>query len=367
MKSPYVADLEPSQQIVAVFVVQAKEVRQKKTGEPYLSLQLTDKSGDLEAKMWDNVAEVMETFERGDFVKVKGVTQVYQNRLQLTIHKLIRIDERDVELADFFPASQRDPDEMLAELRAIVAGMKDADLKALLEAFLADEDIVRRFKKAPAAKTIHHAWLGGLIEHVLSLCALAKFMAGHYPDIDLDLLLAGVVLHDVGKIEELNYERVVSYSDEGQLLGHIFLGTQMLAEKLRGLPQFPIRKRVLVEHMILSHHGQMDFGSPKVPLFQEALLLHLLDNLDSKMVCMRTVGEKDKQMSGSWTAYNPALERVVLKKQKYLDDDAAAAGAALPQVPSPKALPVDASRSTRPAADRNSTLGEKLQKALGKD
>jgi 3'-5' exoribonuclease len=370
MKSPYISELQPNQQVLGVFLVQAKELRQKKTGEPYLSLQLSDKTGDLEAKMWDNVSVVADTFERDDFVRVKGLTQVYQNRLQLTVHRMTRMDEREVDFTDYFPASARDPDEMLAELRGIIAGMRDPDLRTLLEAFFADEDIVRRYKMAPAAKTIHHAWLGGLIEHVLSLGELARFVAAHYRGIDLDLLLAGVILHDVGKIDELTYERGFSYSDDGQLLGHIIIALGMLDEKLRGLPGFPRKKRTLLEHMIVSHHGQLEFGSPKVPLFPEALLLHQLDLLDSKMECMHGAAEKDSLVEGNWSAFSPALERVVLKKQRYIEGDGNAgtgwpspAKAALPQKPAPvegspvgKALPV-----------ANSVLAEKLQQALRKE
>src|SRR2546430_1365289 len=173
MKSPYVTEIEPDRVITTHFLVQSKEIRQKKTGDPYLSLMLADRTGDLDAKMWDNVAEIMETFDRGDFVKVKGLIQIFHNRPQLTIHKLRRVGDHEVEFADYFPASERNSDEMLAQLRGIVAGMKNERLRSLLEALLGDEEIARRYKTAPAAKQIHHAYLGGLIEHVLSLCGLA--------------------------------------------------------------------------------------------------------------------------------------------------------------------------------------------------
>ena len=182
-----------------------------------------------------------------------------------------------------------------------MAGVSNPHLKALLEAMLDDEDVSRRYRLAPAAKQIHHAYLGGLIEHVLSLCALARLTAGHYPQVDCDLLLTGVVLHDIGKIYELNYERGFSYSNDGQLLGHIHIGIRMVGDKLRGIPDFPPALRTLVEHMILSHHGQLEFGSPKVPLFPEALLLHYLDDMDSKMECMRALIENDRQVEGCFT------------------------------------------------------------------
>ena len=203
MKSPYVTDLQPNQVVHATFLVAFKDIRQKKTGEPYLSLILADRTGDIDAKMWDNVDRIMTTFERNDFVRVKGMPQVFQNRLQFTIHSLTPVSDSGLDLADYFPSSKRDPDQMLAELRGVIGSIGNPHLRALLEAIFADESIARRFQQAPAAKTIHHAWLGGLIEHVLSLCALCRMVGPHYRDVDVDLLLAGAILHDIGKIEEL--------------------------------------------------------------------------------------------------------------------------------------------------------------------
>src|SRR5208282_4295750 len=202
MKSPYIKEAEANRNFTTSLLVRSKEIREKKTGEPYLSLGLSDRTGEIEAKMWDNVADVMGTFERDDFVKVKGLIQIYHNRPQLTIHKMRRIEDSEVDFADYFPASARDAGEMWRELRDIVAAMTDEHLRALLNAVLDDPEIAARYRKAPAAKQIHHAWLGGLLEHVLSLCQLSCFAAGHYR-VDLNLLLAGAVLHDVGKVYEL--------------------------------------------------------------------------------------------------------------------------------------------------------------------
>jgi 3'-5' exoribonuclease len=340
MKSPFVNDLKPNQVITTTFLVHGKDVRQKKSGEPYLSLLLGDRTGDVDAKMWDNVAEVMETFERDDFVKVKGLLQIFQNRLQLTIHKMSRVLDGDVDFADYFPASERDPAEMFAELRGIIAGIGNPHLQALLYAFMDDEPLARMYRTAPAAKQVHHAFLGGLIEHVLSLCSLARMLATHYTYIDIDLLLTGVILHDVGKVAELTYDRSFGYSSEGQLVGHIAIGLRFLHEKLQRLPDFPPKLRVLVEHMILSHHGELEFGSPKLPQFPEALLLHHLDNLDSKMECMRALVAKDRLVEGCWTAYNASLERSVLKKAKYLEVE--------PAVPAPAAAPAQSASTPEP-------------------
>ncbi|MGD0201809.1 MAG: HD domain-containing protein [Bryobacteraceae bacterium] len=387
MKSPFVSELDPSKVATATFLVHAKEIRQKKTGEPYLSLVLGDRTGELDAKMWDNVAEVMDTFARDDFVRVKGLLQIYNNRPQLIIHKLQRLDDAAVDPTDFFPASRRNPQEMLEELRQVVRSVENPHLRALLELFLSDEEIVRRYVRAPAAKFIHHAYLGGLIEHVLSVCGLCRLAAGHFPGVDLDLLLAGAILHDIGKIHELTYERGFGYTSEGQLLGHIFIGVRMIEEKLAQLPDFPPRLRTLVQHLVVSHHGSLQFGSPKVPLFPEALLLHYLDDLDSKMECMRALVEQDRQVEGHWTGYNSALERVVLKKLKYLgggaepDADPAngpAAGVSLPLVAAQPeregggaiASPPELARlpgrpaSRPPQPSTPSLFGEKLGQAL---
>ena len=249
---------------------------------------------------------------------------------------------------------------MFAEVRAIAAGFTNPHLKALLNAFFDDEEIARQYKLAPAAKTIHHAWLSGLIEHVLSLCTLAKITAAHYEGIDADLLLTGVLLHDIGKIHELFYRRSFGYSDEGQLLGHIVIGMRMLDEKIRQVPEFPAKLRTLVEHMILSHHGELAFGSPKTPMFPEALLLHLLDNMDSKMEAMRSLVERDKQVEGCWTGWSGALDRTALKKEKYLLLGNTGPKPAVPSAP-PKPAPAG-----KPAANRgqNSLFGDKLSSAL---
>jgi 3'-5' exoribonuclease len=359
MKTPYVKELEPNQNISTFFLVQNKEIRQKKSGEPYLSLSLSDRTGELDAKMWDNVAEVMETFDRDDFVKVKGLIQIFHNRPQLTIHKMRRVGDHEVEFADYFPASERNPDEMLAQLRGIVAGMRNAHLRGLLEALLDDPEIARRFKIAPAAKQIHHAYLGGLIEHVLSLCGLAALTASHYRSVDPDLLLTGVVLHDMGKIYELSYDRTFSYTTEGQLLGHISIAMRMVADKLARFPDFPPRLRTLIEHMILSHHGRLEFGSPKAPQFPEAMLLHYLDDLDSKMECMRQMVDRDRLVEGHFTAYNPAMERSILKKAKFLEESAPLPQAVAPDPPKPAEAPKPA-----PPPRPSSFFGDKLAQAL---
>jgi 3'-5' exoribonuclease len=384
MKSPFVRELKPDEISTAVFLVSTKEVRQKRTGEPYLSLVLSDRTGEIDSKMWDNVAEIVETFDRDDFVKVKGLMQLYNNRPQFTIHKIRRMEDQEVDFSDFFPASRQDPEAMWAELRAIVSAIANDHIRGLLNAFLDDPDVAARFKVAPAAKTIHHAFRSGLLEHVLSLLKLAKLVGHHYAasqDFDVDLLSAGVVLHDIGKIYELSYERGFNYAPEGQLLGHIAIAIRMIAEKLRAFPEFPVQLRNLLEHMVLSHHGQLEFGSPKLPIFPEALLLHYLDDMDSKMENMRVLIDKDPQAEGYFSAYSPALGRVALRKTRYLEsnpagtllesagDGAPAAGISSNGIHSESIHSSTASNKTTPvhpgtAPAGNSIFGAKLQQAL---
>jgi 3'-5' exoribonuclease len=346
-KGPKVAELKPNQQVNAVFLVQSKDERLSKVGKPYLTLVLMDRTGELDAKVWDNVDSFRDLFDREDFIRVRGETQSYQNRLQLKVDSIQRIDERDIDPADFLPASRRDPDEMFAQLTGIIAGIGNPPLRALLQAIFDDPIVARDYRRAPAAKTVHHNWLGGLIEHVLSLCALARFAAKHYPGIDEDLLLTGIILHDIGKISELSYARSISYTTDGQLLGHMQIALRLIAEKLDRIPGFPVKLRNLLEHLILSHHGQLEFGSPKVPVFPEALLLHHLDNMDSKMESMRATLERDRLSPSEWTGWNNALDRTILDVSKYLADPP----------PAPQ-------RPAAPAARQTSMFGEALKSAL---
>ena len=349
------SELTPNQEIEGVFLVQFKEVRQKRTGEPYIILNLIDRTGELEAKMWDNAAAAAGIFDRDDFVRVRGLVQVYQNRPQLTVHRLSFVADKDVDLADFLPSSKRDAQEMFAELAGVVRGIANPHLKALLAAFFADAEIAKLYCRAPAAKSIHHAYVGGLLEHVLSMVRLASATAAHYPGIDVDLLLAGVILHDIGKIRELSFERTFGYTTEGQLLGHIQIGMEMLSEKLRAVPGFPPKTRILLEHMILSHHGALEFGSPKLPLFPEAMLLHLIDNMDSKMAAIFQNTAEDGRVDGEWTGYIPSLERSLLKKERFLGGgtqrDAEAPAMAPPKSPAP-------------APATSTPFGERLAQAL---
>jgi 3'-5' exoribonuclease len=374
VKTSYVADLQPEQAVTTFLLVQSKEIRFKRSGEPYLSLRLSDRSGRLDAKMWDGVAEVASTFERDDVIKVQGIVQLYRDKLQMTVQRLRPAQEAEIEISDYLPHTGRDIDEMFQLVRDTVAGMRNPHLKQMLEAFLDDEEIAARFRTAPAAKTLHHAFVGGLLEHVVSLLNLARLTAGNYDFVDLELLQAGVILHDMGKIEELSYKRAFGYTDAGQLLGHITIVLRMLDQKCRQIPDFPPKWKMLVEHMILSHHGKYEFGSPKLPMFPEALMLSYLDDLDSKLESMRATLAEDSHGGGEWTAYNPSLERMLLHKERFLaepatEDPSAAAGSAGTDDFGDDTPPAAAGRSAAPGGRTPQTMslfGERLQSALQK-
>ncbi|MGH9476297.1 MAG: 3'-5' exoribonuclease YhaM family protein [Terriglobales bacterium] len=317
-KTSFIADLTAEANIVSAFLVLAKEIKQKKDGEPYLDLLLGDRTGQVKAVMWDNVPAVMTSFERDDFVKVKAQVLMYRDKLQLKLERLRRLEEGDVELSDYLPATKADVGALWAELRQRILAMRNPHLQALLEEVFGDEEIAARFRRAPAAKVLHHAFLGGLLEHVTSLCRLADAVAPNYPWIDADLLLSGILLHDLGKIDELRYERGFSYTTPGQLLGHMVLVLGLVHKKLAALPEFPRELQAVVEHLIISHHGRYEFGSPKLPMFPEALLLHQLDDMDSKMQAMRTqLTEEAALADPDWTSYNRSLERPLLRAGQY--------------------------------------------------
>jgi len=304
--------------ITSTFVVISKQVKPKKTGEPYLALILGDRTGQVEAKMWDNVDDVIDAFEQDDFLKVKGLLNKYKNRFQITIHKLRRLGESEVDFADYLPKTSKDIGELWQTLAGFVATFKNPDLKALVEAFMADPEIAEPYRNAPAAKTLHHAYIGGLLDHVVSLFRSCDLVCRNYPQVDRDLLLTGAFLHDIGKIHELAYNRSFSYTTRGQLLGHINIELEMLHVKLAQVPNFPPELKTLLEHLIISHHGQYEFGSPKLPMFPEALMLHYLDDLDSKMEAMRAHFEREADLESAWTSYNSSLGRPLLNPAKFL-------------------------------------------------
>ena len=305
--------------VVSSFVCISKQVKPKKTGEPYLALTLGDRSGQIEAKMWDNVEDAIDGFEQDDFVKIKGLLNKYKNRFQITIHKLRKLGDAEIDFSDYLPKTTKDIGELWHTLAGFVATFQNPHLKGLVEAFMADPEIAEAYRNAPAAKTLHHAYIGGLLDHVVSLFKSCDLLCRNYPQVNRDVLLTGAFLHDIGKIHELTYNRSFSYTTRGQLLGHMIIELEMLQAKLAQLPGFPDELKTLVEHLIISHHGEYEFGSPKLPMFPEALMLHYLDDLDSKMESMRAHFEREASVENAWTGYNPSLGRPLLNTAKYLE------------------------------------------------
>jgi 3'-5' exoribonuclease len=347
--------------ITSSFVVVVKQVKPKKTGEPYLALTLGDRSGQIEAKMWDNVEDAIDAFEQDDFVKIKGLLNKYKNRFQLTIHKLRRLQGSEVDFADYLPKTTKNIDQLWQTLADFVSSFQNPPLKALLQAFMADPEIAQGYRNAPAAKTLHHAYIGGLLDHVVSLFRSCDLACRNYPQVDRDLLLTGAFLHDIGKIYELTYSRSFSYTTRGQLLGHMIIEIEMLHAKLAQLPAFPDELKTLLEHLIISHHGQYEFGSPKLPMFPEALMLHYLDDLDSKMESMRAHFEREAEMESPWTSYNGSLGRPLLNSAKFLAKKPASAVATSGADASiPSSVP-----GNGPAAQSKTATGQSTLPGLG--
>jgi len=327
MKDFFVADAAKfdGETITSFFAISSFSVREKKGGGgQYLALVLSDKTGSLEARMWEEFASAMETCGEGCFVKVQGQISKYQNRFQITLARMRLAADAEVDVSDFVPATKYDVSEMWSELRGYVDGFSNEDLKRLVFAFLDDEQIGGAYREAPAAKMLHHAWLGGLLEHVLFLVRICRVAAPFYPEVDADLLVTGAILHDIGKVKELTWGTSFSYSLEGQLIGHISIAQGMLREKVKTLPDFPEKLRILVEHMILSHHGKYEFGSPKLPMTPEALLLSALDDLEAKMQAMRNEFGRDAAAGKSGaevTEWVRSMERPLLNTKAYLGQE----------------------------------------------
>ncbi|AXC11492.1 MptB, dihydroneopterin 2, 3 -cyclic phosphate phosphodiesterase [Acidisarcina polymorpha] len=323
MKDIFIADLSKfeNQSVIAFFTASMKSLRDKKDGGKYLALILKDRTGEMEARMWDNAAEASPEFEQGDVVKLKALVCRYQERLQLKVERIRAAVDGEYDPVDFLPATTKDVDELWAELNGYIASFRDPHLQALLRAFLDDPEIAAAFRQAPAAKAMHHAWLGGLLEHVVSLMGVCELAARHYPEIHRDLLLTGAMLHDIGKLQELVWKKSFDYTVQGQLLGHITIGYGMIEKKLATLPDFPPRLRTLVEHMVLSHHGRYEYGSPKLPMIPEAILLHYLDDMDAKMQTVRSEFDRSANSGrdgAQMTEWVRAMERPLLDTSGYL-------------------------------------------------
>jgi 3'-5' exoribonuclease len=342
MKDFYIADAAnfENQSITSYFVLASISVRDRKGNGQYLALTLADKSGQFEARMWEDFADVVQTCGSGCYVKVQGQISKYQGKFQITITKMRSVPSTEIDTADFVPTTQYDIAEMKAELVGYVDAFSNSHLRALVHAFLNDPVIGSAYIEAPAAKRLHHAWIGGLLEHVLCLVRVCLATAPFYPEVDPDLLVTGAILHDIGKVRELSWGSSFDYTLEGQLIGHISIAQGMLHEKIAMLDAeailvaslgttpalFPPRMRLLIEHMILAHHGKLEFGSPKLPMTPEAMLLSALDDLEAKFQTLRNEFAAAKTAGRSpleTTEWVRSMDRPLFNSKAYLEADPA--------------------------------------------
>ena len=287
MERTFINQIRENDFVEGVFWVKEKAMPTSRTGNPYLRGRLADRTGEIEGRIWDGVEEFADLFERDDFIRIKAQATSYQDRVQLNIKSLTKAEADEVSLDEFLPSSLRDPDEMLGELVAIAKGIENQYLNKLVMAFLEDEEFTIMFKRAPGAKRLHHSYLGGLLEHTLSVVQLIQKIKGYYEGIDHDLLLAGGVLHDIGKVHELTYERAFDYTDVGRLVGHIVMGVEMIDKEIARIEGFPAELAMLMRHLMISHHGQHEWGSPTRPMTLEAQILHIADLPDHVILCIK--------------------------------------------------------------------------------
>lgn len=306
----YINEIKENDNIDSLFLVKEKSFSVTKVGNPYLKLKLGDRSGEMEGRIWTSVEIFTESFQKDDFVHMKGKAVSFQEHLQLNITHIEKVGEEEILLSDFFPVAEKDIDEMFQSLTEISQQVKNQYLRELLHLFWEDEPFLERFKMAPASKWLHHTYLGGLLEHTLSLTQLVLKTASHYEGLNLDLLLTASILHDLGKVDELSYKRSFDYSDEGRLLGHIILGVEKVEDKIRQLPHFPKNLSTLLKHLLLSHHGQYIWGSPKKPMTLEAVMLHYLDDMDAKMNGIRQFLKTQVPDGSEWSSYHRTFEQV---------------------------------------------------------
>ncbi len=321
MPRRFINQLGEREEVDEVFLASEKQLRPNRNGNLYLQLRLSDRTGTVNAMMWNANEGIYQAFENGDFVRVQGTAQVYNGNLQIIVNQIDTAELRDINADDFVHMSEARRDTLMRRLREILGSMQDGDMQDLSTCFFADQTLMLRFATAPAGIKNHHAYPGGLLEHVVQLLELIRSVAPHYPQLNQDLLLMGGFLHDIGKTEELIYDRGLGYSDEGQLVGHLVQGVTILDRKLVEFEQqfgrtFPVALAMQLKHMIVSHHGRLEFGSPKVPMTLEATALHYLDDMDAKLHSFEQLMREDANVDSAWTVYHPQLGRKLFKSER---------------------------------------------------
>jgi len=312
-KEIYLKDIKQGEKVASTFLVAEKNMAFSLKGSPYLNVRLKDKTGELDGKVWDNAMELDQQFKKGDIIYIEGKAANYKNSIQISIVKIVKNAWEDVEPADYLPAAKGEVVAMFDEMLAYVEKIQTKPLQDLLQAFFRDQKTVELFQRAPAAKGFHHIYLGGLLEHTLSVVRLLEKVSEHYPTLNKDMLITGGILHDIGKIYEFSYDHIIDYSDEGRLIGHIVMGVEMIDKKIDTIPDFPPQLALELRHIILSHHGEFEFGSPKRPKTLEALVVHYIDDLDAKFNAFQILITDSTNTDSDWTNYNRLLERFIYK------------------------------------------------------
>jgi 3'-5' exoribonuclease len=314
IKDIYLQDIKPGDKIASSFLVAEKSMAFSQKGSAYLNVRLKDKTGETDGKVWDNAAEWDRVFKKGDIIFIEGRAQSYRNTLQISIITVKPCAPEDTDPSDYLPVSKMDTQAMFQDILAFIDTLSSDPLKKLRAAFFHDEKTAELFQRAPAAKGFHHIYLGGLLEHTLSVVRLLDHAAGHYPQLNRDLLIAGGMLHDIGKIYEFSYDGLIAYSDEGRMIGHLVMGVEMINKKLETIADFPPQLALELRHIILSHHGEFEYGSPKRPKTMEALVIHFMDDLDAKLNAFQSFVAADAVNADSdWTTYNRFFERYLFK------------------------------------------------------
>ena len=313
MKNIYVKDIKAGDKIADTFLVIDKNVAFSQKGAPYLNLRLRDKTGAIEGRVWDRALELDRFFKKGDVVYIQSRAASYKNLIQLSIVDIRKADGAGIDFKEYAPASKFDIEEMSDSIGKVIAKIQNPHLKKLLDAFFQDEEIVEGFKRAPAAKGFHHVYAGGLLEHTLSVVRILEHVAEHYGCANQDLLITGGILHDIGKIRELSLGPLTEYTDTGRLIGHIVLGVELLDAKIAALDGFPEQLAIELRHIILSHHGILEYGSPKRPKTIEALMIHYVDDMDAKVNAFQGFIENANGNESDWTPFHRLFERFIYK------------------------------------------------------
>lgn len=318
MTRTFINELTDGDNVEEIFLLADRQLRANRNGDSYFVSQLRDRTGIISGLLWNVNESAVNHVNVGDYVRVKGKVQMFQGNLQMILMRIDPAEGDEIDPGDFIPKASTDVEFQFAKLTEMLLGITDEDLRGLMQAFLSDQNIVAGLKTAPAGIRLHHAYHGGLLDHIVNLSETATRISDLYPTVDLNLLLAGIFLHDLGKIHELSFDTTFQYTDEGQLIGHLVMGVEMVSEKIRETESatgrtFPIETALRLKHMLLSHHGSYEFGSPKLPMTPEAIALHHLDNLDAKTNEFQSLIDSDPNTSSNWTPYQASMQRKLYK------------------------------------------------------